>query len=333
MSQGQWRVETTLEHVFTWDYAVQHRALRDLYEKAKREQWNVSVDIDWSPSVEPEGEVLADRQNPHVALLMDSDIWERMTPKERGQLRHETLAWNLSQFLHGEQLAIFVAGQLVASVPWIDAKYYGSTQVVDEARHAEVFAKYLHEKLEREYPLSATTRPVFETILSESQWDIKYLGLQVVLEGLAMGLFSRIHAAAKDPVLKQVVRFVMQDESRHFAFGNLSLRNFYDQMTEKERNEREDFAYHVCELMRGRIFPEVVWEKMGLPVARCREVTQQNARKHSIGQSAFNRVIPALKAIGMLSNRIRPYYEKLGLLKYADHMVEDELPPLVLARK
>ena len=332
MSQAEWRVNTTLENVFTWDYGVQHQGLRDLYEKAKREQWNVSVDFDWSPSVEPEGEVLADRENPHVALLMGSEIWERMTPKERGRLRHESLAWNLSQFLHGEQLAIFVAGQLAAAVPWIDAKYYGSTQVVDEARHAEVFAKYLHDKLELEYPLSASTRPVFETILSVHQWDIKYLALQVVLEGLAMGLFSRMYAAANDPVLKQVVRFVMQDESRHFAFGNLSLRNFYGQMTEKERNEREDFAYEVCELTRGRIFPEVVWEKMGLPVARCREVTKQNARRHAIGKSAFNRVIPALKAIGMLSDRIRPRYEKLGLLKYEDHMVEDELPPLALAR-
>ena len=119
-----------------------------------------------------------------------------MTTKERAAIRYETLAWNLSQFLHGEQLAIFVAGQLAAAVPWIDAKLYGSTQVVDEARHAEVFARYLRDKIGKEYPLADSTYPIFNTILTESRWDFKYLGLQVVLEGLAMGLFARMYHAA-----------------------------------------------------------------------------------------------------------------------------------------
>lgn len=326
MGTGQWAVTTTCESVLTWNYEVVHQGLRDLYEKAKREQWNVSVDVDWSPSVDPEGEILLDHENPHIALIQDSDIWRKMTPKEQATLRYETLAWNLSQFLHGEQLAIFVAGQLAAAVPWIDAKLYGSTQVVDEARHTEVFSRYLRDKIGKEYALAESTRPIFNTILTESRWDFKYLGLQVVLEGLAMGLFSRMYAAAKEPVLRRVLKLVMQDESRHFAFGNLSLRRFYDEMPEQERWEREDFAYEVCACMRGRVFPVEAWETLGLPVAQCMAATRAGARRSGAQKSAFNRVVPALKAVGLLGDRIRPHYAQLGLLKYEDAPIEPELP-------
>jgi P-aminobenzoate N-oxygenase AurF len=325
MGTGQWAVTTAFESVLTWRYEVVHQELRELYEKAKREQWNVSVDVDWSPAVEPESELLLDHENPHVALLQGSEIWRRMTPKERSALRYETLAWNLSQFLHGEQLAIFVAGQLAAAVPWIDAKLYGSTQVVDEARHAEVFSRYLREKIGKEYPLTDSTYPIFNTILSESRWDFKYLGLQVVLEGLAMGLFSRLYQAAREPILRRVLKLVMQDESRHFAFGNLSLRRFYDDMPDKERREREDFAYEICACMRGRVFPVEAWQTLGLPVEACLAATREGARRSGAQKSAFSRVVPALKAVGLLSARIRPHYADMGLLKYEDAPIEPAL--------
>jgi len=325
MGTGQWAVTSTFESVLTWNYAVVHQGLRDLYEKAKREQWNASIDVDWSPAVDPEGEVLVDHENPHVALLQDSAIWRKLTPREQGRLRYETLSWNLSQFLHGEQLAIFVAGQLAAAVPWIDAKLYGSTQVVDEARHAEVFARYLQTKVGKEYPLTHATQPIFESILSESRWDFKYLGLQVVLEGLAMGLFSRMYTAARDPVLRQILKLVMRDESRHFAFGNLSLRQLYDDMPEKERGEREEFAYEICAGMRGRVYPVEAWETLGLPVEACQTATREAARKSGAQKSSFNRVVPALKAAGLLSERIRPHYAKLGLLKYENAPIDPEV--------
>jgi hypothetical protein len=325
MGSGQWVVTTTCESVLTWNYDVSHQGLRDLYEKAKQEQWNVSVDVDWSPAVNPEAEILLDHENPHVALIQDSAIWHKMTLQERSSLRYETLAWNLSQFLHGEQLAIFVAGQLAAAVPWIDAKLYGSTQVVDEARHAEVFSRYLRDKIGKEYPLADSTHAIFKTILTESRWDFKYLGLQVVLEGLAMGLFSRMYSAAQEPILRRVLKLVMQDESRHFAFGNLSLRRFYDDMPEPERCEREDFAYEVCACMRGRVFPVAAWETIGLPVDACMTATRQGARQSGAQKSGFNQVVPALKAIGLLSDRIRPHYANMGLLKYEDAPIAPDL--------
>jgi hypothetical protein len=324
MGTGTWAVRAMTEAVMTWNYDVEHTELRALYEKAKREQWNATTQLPWQQDVDPEGCILNDDINPNVALLRDSDIWRRMTPKEQVRLRYETLAWNLSQFLHGEQLAIFVAGQLTSAVPWIDAKLYGATQVVDEARHSEVFYRYLHEKLHHEYALSSTTRGIFETILREERWDLKYLGLQVVLEGLAMGLFTRMYQAAEEPLLKELLHFVRQDEARHFAFGVLSLRDFYqDNMSEAERREREDFAFEVCAIMRGRTYPKEAWEAMGLPVEACRQAMSAAARRSQVQMSAFTRVTSALKTVGLLSARMRPHYAQIGLLKYEDEPLEE----------
>lgn len=324
MGTGTWAVRAVTDAVMTWNYDIEHPELRALYEKAKREQWNATTVLPWSQSVDPESAILNDDINPNVALLRDSDIWRRMTPKEQRGLRYETLAWNLSQFLHGEQLAVFVAGQLTAAVPWIDAKLYGSTQVVDEARHTEVFYRYLHEKIEHEYPLSSTTKGIFETILSEDRWDLKYLGLQVILEGLAMGLFTRMYDAAEEPLLKQLLRFVRQDEARHFAFGVLSLREFYDEnMSEIARREREDFAFEVCSIMRGRTYPKEAWETLGLPVEECLQAMREAARRSQAQLSSFTRVTSALKTIGLLSDRMRPYYADIGLLKYEDAPLEE----------
>src|SRR5215475_7200053 len=324
MGTGQWTVPTTMESVLTWNYNVEHTELRALYEKAKREQWNATTHLNWAQDVDADAPLLDDTIDPNVALLRDSDLWRKLTPKEQQRLRYETLSWNLSQFLHGEQLAMFVAGQLVAAVPWIDAKLYGATQVMDEARHTEVFARYLHEKLAHEYALSDTTRGIVAAILGESRWDLKYLGLQVIFEGLAMGLFTRMYQAALEPLLKELLRFVRQDEARHFAFGVLSLRDYYAAaLSDADRHEREDFAFEVCAIMRGRTYPKEAWEAMGLPVDDCLRVMRASARRSQVQLSSFTRVTSALKTIGLLSDRMRPHYAQIGVLKYEDTPLEE----------
>ncbi|MGQ4808785.1 hypothetical protein NKDENANG_02174 [Candidatus Entotheonellaceae bacterium PAL068K] len=331
MGTGKWAVPCTVDTVMTWNYNVEKPDLRALYEKAKRDQWNATTQLNWQQDVDPESIILDDDLNPNVALLRQSDIWRKMTPKEQTRLRYETLAWNLSQFLHGEQLAVFVAGQLAAAVPWIDAKLYGCTQVMDEARHAEGFYRYLNEKMEHEYALSNTTEGIFATLLSESRWDLKYLGMQVILEGLAMGLFTRMYQSAQEPLLKELLHFVRQDEARHFAFGVISLREYYtEELDAAERREREDFAFEICRIMRGRTYPKEAWESLGLPVDRCLETMREAARRSQLPLSSFMRVTAALKTVGLLSDRMRPHYAQIGLLKYEETQLE-EIEDLALA--
>src|SRR5256886_17407029 len=118
--------------------------------------------------------------------------YERLTIREKARLRHAQVALQLSQFLHGEQGALTVASQLVGAVPWIDAKYYAGTQTMDEARHVEVFSRYLREKLEWQWPGDESPKELLAATIKDGGWDLKYLGLQGIIEGLPMAAFGKL---------------------------------------------------------------------------------------------------------------------------------------------
>ena len=139
----------------------------------------------------------------------------------------ENLAHRVSQFLHGEQGALLCTARIVETVPWIDAKYYASTQVMDEARHVEVFGRYLDEKIETRYPMNAHLGALIDDVLTDSRWDITYLGMQIMIEGLALAAFGAMYQTTTEPLLQQLIRYVMSDEARHVAFGVLSLQEAY----------------------------------------------------------------------------------------------------------
>ena len=137
-------VGETSETVFTWDYEVRREALLNLYEKGKRLQWNASTDIDWSIDVDPER--FPDFLSADVVNTLLSPP-RKLEEKEFVRLRVHQLGWMLSQFLHGEQGALLATAQIVNTVPWLEAKFYAASQVIDEARHVEVYRRYLTEKL------------------------------------------------------------------------------------------------------------------------------------------------------------------------------------------
>src|SRR5262249_15311230 len=221
--------------------------------------------------------------------LYGSDIWERMDRKERDKLNVELFSWVLSQFLHGEQGALLAATQLVSSVPDIDSKYYAATQVMDEARHVEVYDRYLHEKIGFSYPISPYLKRLLDLILTDGRWDMKLLGMQIMVEGLALAAFGMIRSQTQEPLLKKLTHYVMLDEARHVAYGVLSLRYYYDDMKESERLEREDFIYEAARLMRDRFLYQEVWQKMGLPVDECKQISLQSMPQQMFRQMLFSK--------------------------------------------
>src|SRR5262245_37080486 len=231
------RIRTSFESQYTWRYEPSQPGLSELYEKAKREQWNATDQLAWETPVDPESEIIPAAFNP----LEDYAPFRRCSAKEQAHVRHAMLAWQLSQFLHGEQGALMTASQLVSCVPWIEAKAYAATQAMDEARHVEVFSRYVREKLEWEFPINESLRQLLDAVLTDARWDLKYLGMQVLVEGLAMAAFGNLHQIADDPLLVELIHYVMRDEARHVAFGVLSLDGYYREMSAGELRDREDF--------------------------------------------------------------------------------------------
>ena len=224
-------IHDNADRLFLWDYERDRGQLVTLYNKAMGSQWNSVTDLDWSIDVDPE-RLVAEQDSPLLAVarvagtLPGSPI-ATWTEKEYTQLGIEMFKASLSQFMHGEQGAMMTAAKIVETVPWIDAKYYASTQTMDEARHTEVFAKYLRTKLGDAYPMSPFLKEQIWSLLEDPRWDIAYLGMQIVIESLALAAFGDMLRRTKEPLLTKLLRYVMSDEARHVAFGVLTLSEFY----------------------------------------------------------------------------------------------------------
>jgi P-aminobenzoate N-oxygenase AurF len=303
---------TTFDVAYTWNYDTVRQELRNLYEKAKREQWNATTQLAWDTSVDPEAELVPDFQIP----VYGTHIWEKLTPGDIRKLRREALSWTLSQFMHGEQGALLATAQIVNATPLIESKFYAASQVMDEARHVEVYARYLREKLSGAYPINRHLRSLLDQILTDSRWDMKYLGMQIMVEGLAMAAFGYMHKMCNEPLLTELTHYVMKDESRHVAFGVLSLNDYFGQLSAAERREREEFLYEGCRLMRDRLLMEDVWEVMGWPVDEVRDIVLHSPQMQEFRKMLFSKVVPNVKRLGLLSPYVRERFAELGILQF-----------------
>ncbi len=324
-------VTDNADSIFTWDYERTRVPLSKLYEKAKTSQWNGETDLDWSIEVDPER--LA-RENPltptvegiaAVGIDLGNTALSRWTDDDWVQFGINRQQWSLSQFLHGEQGALVCTAKIVETVPWIDAKYYASTQVMDEARHVEVFAKYLDTKLDGHYPINHHLKMLLDDIIADSRWDMTYLGMQIMVEGLALASFGLAQQMTSDPLLKQLLRYVMSDEARHVAFGVLSLKEYYAQLSDAELMDRQEFAFEAAVRMRDRFLLQEVWERLGVPAAEAIKVFKQDDPKlkneDPFQQLLFSKIVPNCKKLGLLDANdgwLRARFDTLGVSQFED---------------
>ena len=316
-------VEDNAEAIFTWRYDKGERARLDrLYEKAKTSQWNGQTDLDWSIDVDPYN-MLAPA-NPleadYFSKNPDSPL-HKLNEQEWAELGVESLNWSLSQFMHGEQGALLCTAKIVETVPWIDAKYYAATQVVDEARHVEVFAQYLDQKMGGiNYPCNTHLGLLLDDILEDSRWDMTYLGMQIMVEGLALAAFAFMHETTEEPLLKKLLRYVMSDEARHVAFGVLSLQEIYGELTVAELRERQEFAFEAALRMRDRFLRQEVWERIGVPVEDMVRHTLAMPEELQVFQRLlFSKIVPNCKKLGLLDagdGWLRDRFTDIGVIEF-----------------
>ncbi len=317
-------LEAMLDVTYTWGYQETREKLRELYLKAVRAQWISDDVLPWETDVD-----LGRPLGPEYLMpLHGSDLYNRMSEKERHELNIETLTWTLSQFMHGEQGALLAAAQLVDSVRDLDSKLYAGSQVVDEARHVDVYNRYVHTKLGSSYPCNTHLKTLLDMILKDSRWDMKFLGMQIMVEGLALAAFAMMRNNTSEPLLRALTAYVMGDEARHVAFGVLSLRDYYREQPESVRREREDFVYEAARLMRDRFLFQEVWEKRGLPAKQCMEIALHNQGQVMFRQLLFAKIVPAIKKMDLLSDRQRQRFADLGILQFenAPDPLESESP-------
>jgi hypothetical protein len=310
------RHDTRFEHA----YPVAAPDLRSLYEKAKRDQWNVSRDIDWTQSFDIGQGVLADE----MMDIYGTPFWDQLTPAERGELNMRFANWRLGVLLYGEHGAMLLCSQLVECVSGTDAKFFQATQVVDEARHNEVLNRYVTERLGGlRYPLPDFERELFDTLLSDSRWTVKTIGLQLVAETFAVALFRMLGETSKDPLLRQICKFILQDESRHMGFGMLSLPDVIQELTDAERAELEEVTHWALVKTLTGQFPEPVFRELGFGDAEIKAIHAHRRERAAGAEGSHFRklfrkdlhgtLLANLQKVGLLTERIRPRLESVGI--------------------
>ena len=314
-----WKFDGATELHFNWEYDDGSSDLLELYEKGKKQQWDASKRLDWSLELNPDNPM---ELKDEAISIYGTDTWNRMTDKERAWLRRELQANSISQFMHGEQGALIATAKIVGTVPDMNAKFYAATQVMDEARHVEAYKRLLHEKFGVAYPINKALQTLLEQTLTDRRWDMTYLGMQVLIEGLALAAFQRIRDQAKNNLAASVNAYVMQDEARHVTFGRMALREYYPHLSDAERAEREEFTVEALYFMRDRFNQGEVWMRSGLPVDKLMEYAHNSGAMQAFRTRLFTRIVPILKEIGLFGPKVQKALTDMGVMEYARIDVE-----------
>lgn len=321
-------IEDHCDRIYTWDYERSRPQLVTLYNKAAQSQWASVTDLDWSTDVDPES--LVDKDAPNLQLMrevtqMPGSPIASWGERELTKLGLEMFTAMLSQFMHGEQGAMMTAAKIVETVPWIDAKYYAATQTMDEARHTEVFARYIDEKVGTAYPMNPNLEAQITGLLEDSRWDIAYLGMQIVIESLALAAFGDMLRRTTEPLLKKLLRYIMADEARHVAFGILSLGEYYQHLSAADLKERQDFLLEHTINARARSTTPEVWQRMGVRAADVVPFIMEAAGKMKktpfmqFQNGFFAKLVPNVRKLGLLdanNGYLRERWGEAGLLEF-----------------
>jgi P-aminobenzoate N-oxygenase AurF len=309
----QWHVPGMPTAMFNWEYDEGRDRMLSLYEKGKNKQWNTNERIDWSLDIDIQSQAfMPDEYIP----IYGSQMWDRLSRPEKDEVRHHYSAWLTSQFLHGEQGALICAARTVETVPDIDSKFYGATQVMDEARHVETYSRYLQEKLELAYPINPHLKELLNQTLTDRRWDMTYLGMQIMIEGVALAAFSMVRDFTEEPLAKAINAYVMQDEARHVAFGLLALKDAYSDMTAAELDEREEFVVEASYLLRDRFLAEELWGRFDMDVDACKAYVDNHQMMSEFRKALFSRVVPNVKKIGLWGPKVQKAFIDMGVMQF-----------------
>lgn len=319
---------TPLTGSYNWDYESANAKIRRLYQLGKKFNWDAELDVDWDVPFDPSEGPSQAGLNP----FHDHPVYLALSQEQKREYAWRSLAQVLSQFLHGEQGALMVASQLVSCAPTYDAKLYAASQTFDEARHVEVFNKYLRFRCGVEYPINPNLKLLLDKILTDARWDLKFIGMQVLIEGLALAAFQTMATTTRDPLLRQIVTLVMRDEGRHVAFGVNYLEDWIKALPADEIEERAQFAYEACAIMRERLFSTVVEEEFGFEREEARRISIDSQSGQAFRDFLFERMVPNLKRVGLLTDSVRAKFEALGVLHYEDAASDAEIDWAALER-
>lgn len=320
-----------MEICWQFEYAIRHEKLERLYRRAKRAQWDAEEALDWSHEIDPSQPLLSTQHQ-----LTSLPVVARLSKSQRETFTAHAHAHLLSQFLHGEQGALMTASALGHAAPDYEAKLYSATQAMDEARHVEVFARYI-KKLAITYPIAPMLRDLIDDTLAADHYAKVMIGMNLVVECLALAMFHNIRRETSCPLLRSLTTLVLRDESRHVGFGRLYLTTTLGDMHPDDREDVAGFAFEAVRRMvesaggvdGGAPQPDPgflrVLENTGIApadfIASVRETgafALERQLPYGHLHTLRDLVMPGLVRVGAVTPRTRAQFEKAGIPVWED---------------
>lgn len=295
------------------DYECRETVLNNLYAKAKAAQWDVASDIDWSYQLNEENPL--GMPDPTL-LIYGTELWTDLDQKGKQEVRRHVQGWMLSQILHGEQAALICAAKLASAEESLSARLCAAAQIMDEARHVEAYSRLVGDNATVHYPMSQSLNSLLKDTVTSSALDITNLGMQVLVEGIALSIFESVVAYSQDPFIKNLFTRIQRDEARHFAVGRITLSRVYSEMSAAELREREEFVSEGASVLYEHLCADDIWEPIGLSKKECSAMVRESKVSSTIRRSIFRRLVPTIRDLGLLTPRVRSTFEKLNVIDY-----------------
>ncbi len=307
-------VDVPVDLHWTWSYGSEVEELRRLYEKGKAGQWNAQTDLDWDTPIDRSGWLLA----PEGSLLANVVKMTGGSEAAQKEATHDEVAYVISQLLHGEQAALQLCGQLTNVCTEMDQKFYAASQTIDEARHIEVFAKFLEEKMGTIYPIGADLKTLLDILLQAQGMQKKVLGMQTLFEGMAVGIMDMVRRDSTNTLLKNMLHRVEQDEARHAAFGVLNMRRIVKDASKDSMEGMEDWAFSILETLNANQQLEMLRtfeDKYGYDSETIVSVTTTLDNFAELNSPPYmHTVVPNLRNLGLITDRTEDHWRRVGMI-------------------
>ena len=306
--------DTAVTVNWTWEYGSEVGELRRLYEKGKVNQWNAQTDIDWDLPISKDEWLVAPERSV-MAQILSAMGADEATQKAAA---FDEVAFLLSQLLHGEQAALQLCGQLTNVCDVMDQKWYAASQVIDEARHIEVLAKFLGDEMGTLYPVHPFLKALLDELLHAESIQKKTLGMQCLFEGTAVGIMDTLRGAARNELMSTMLRRIEQDESRHAAFGVLCMRRIVEEAEKEELEEMEDWSYNILETLNaseGMAILRTLGPKYGIDADLTMPLLLESDDFAEFNSRIFmHTVVPNLRRLGLLTERTEDKWRSVKMI-------------------
>ncbi|MDY6830207.1 MAG: diiron oxygenase [Pseudomonadota bacterium] len=297
---------------YTWDYRTKNERIGRLVELSRGKMPNIEADFDWTLPVDRQDYIT----EPMYNAFRGFSSYEALSEAERIRFDWHMHAHTCSNFLHGTQGAMLVAAQIVASAPSYEAKLYAAYQTHDEALHLELLTTYLERKVGYLHPINAELKAILDRVLGEERWYLKVVGMQLIIEGLAVGAFSAAQMTCRDRLFRSICHRIIPDEARHVTYGVHVLEQVVHSLSRDEREAAALLAFEMCASVRERLVATSVFDEFGWDPEEARLWQLNSQVAANFRSQLFTRIMPNLKRVGLLTPKAQPQYEQLGLLAF-----------------